>query len=152
MAKPKDNRKKVFTAIAYIVMDRGKKKLQLNSSAHWQMEINKLWPGKKYAITVEEYKPARSKEQLAYYWVLLGYLADYSGHTSEELHDAIMRRKFGTKKIKVGNLEEEVRKSIADTARFPKSDMVELISEALNLCSQLEIRVPTKQELGYLPG
>lgn len=150
--KPKDNRKEIFTALASVVEVEGKKKFSLNSPGHWQMQVNKLWPGKKYGITVEEYKPTRSREQLAYYWVILKYLADYSGYTSEELHDAIMRRKFGTRTVKIGNLEEEVRKSISDTARFPKGDMVELIQEALDLCVMMEVKVPTPRDLGYLPN
>ncbi len=142
-------RKIIFTALATIE-DGPRKRLKLKSADHWQHWINKLYPGKEYAVTVEEHAAGRSQSQLAYYWVLLGYIADETGHTPEELHDAIVRQKFGTKVIKVGAIEQSVRRSIADSARFPKSDMVELIQTVLELCTGLGIVVPTKQELGYI--
>lgn len=145
-----DNRKPIFTALGEIAFIEQKKKLRLYSPQHWQVEISKLSVGKKYGITIEEYKTTRSRQQLSYYWVLLGYLSHYSGHTPEELHDAIMRQKFGVKRLKLGHIVQEVRKSISDAARFNKADMVELITEVLNLCIKFNIKVPTKQELGYL--
>ncbi len=148
--KPKDNRKAVYTGIAHIVSVEGKKKLALNSPEMWQHQVNKLWEGKKYAVTIEEYKATRSGQQLRYYWAITGLLADHTGYTSEELHDAVMRRKFGTKTVKIADLEEQVRQSISDTARFPKGDMVELITEVLELCVKMEVKVPTMEELGFI--
>ncbi len=152
MTKAKDNRKPVFTALATIQDVEGVKKVVMTSAAHWQQQVRNLSLGKKYGVTVEEYKATRSDEQLKYYWVLLKYIADETGHTSEELHDALMRQKFGVKIVEVGPVRQEVRRSIANTARFPTSDMVELIQETLDLCQTLGIHVPTKTELGYLPS
>ena len=45
--------------------------------------------------------------------------------------------------------EIEVRKSISNKAQFPKYMMVELVEFALETCKELEIKVPTKKELGY---
>lgn len=147
-----DNRKPLFTALAHIELDGERKKLSLKSPAHWRQQVAGLMPGKKYGLTVEEYKASRSRQQLAYYWVLLGYLAKETGHTPEELHDAIMRQKFGTKHVRVGHIEQDVRQSVSDSARFPTSDMVELIQETLDLCGQLGVHVPSREELGYLPS
>ncbi len=156
MTKPKDNRKSVFTAIGIVeaVGSGDNKKLRLVSPAHWQHWVNKLIPGKKYAIAVEEYKSTRSEAQLHYHWVLMTYLADFSGGdvTKEEMHDAVMRAKFGTREIRIGSLVQTVRRSISDGARMPKYDAVELITFDLALCEELGIRVPTKEELGYLPS
>lgn len=142
-------RKVIFTAIG-IIEDGPKKKLRLNSPDHWQHWVNKLVPGKKYAISVEEQKASRTRSQLNYYWVVISYLADYSGYDSMELHDAIMRKKFGTKRVVLGDVDQEVRKSIADVARFPLSNMVELIEEVLKLAYSLGVKIPTKEELGYI--
>lgn len=142
--------KTLFTAVGTIMIEDQKKKLRLNSSQHWEHHINKLFPGKKYGITVSELTTSRSGQQLRLYWTLLGYLAEYSGHIPEELHEAIMRQKFGVKRIHIGDIVQDVRKSIADNARFPTSDMVELIDEVQKLCHKLGVVVPTKQELGYI--
>lgn len=145
-----NTRKKVFAALATVKTDGGKKKLALLAPEYWQSNVDKLQENKKYGIVVEEYKATRSQAQLAYYWVVLGYLADDTGHSPEELHDAIMRQKFGVKKIEVGGINQTVRKSISNAANFPKSDMVELIMEALDICEKVGVRVPSKQELGYI--
>lgn len=144
-------RKPVFTALAELRnTDGGDKKLALLSPQHWQQQVNKLAEGKKYGITVEEYKASRSHQQLAYYWVILSYLANHTGYESEELHDAIMRQKFGVKTVEIGGIKQTVRKSISNAAKFPKSDMVELIIEALEICTKVGVVVPTKEELGYM--
>ena len=148
----KDGRKEAFSVLADVVLVDGKKKVKMKSPDHYEQSVQRLPVGRKIAVTVEEYTPTKSQSQHNYYWALLGYLADYSGHEPAELHDAIMRRKFGTKQIVVGELKETVRKSISNAAKFPKGDMIELIEEVLELCRKLDIHVPTKEELGYLPS
>lgn len=54
--------------------------------------------------------------------------------------------------MNVDGIEIEVPRSIADRAQVPKDDMGELIEYELELCERLGVRVPTKQELGYLEG
>lgn len=143
-------RKPVFTAIATVELVEGVKKLRLTSPKHWQSMVYKLTPGKRYGVMVSEYKASRSRSQLNYYWAVLGYLSDYTGYQPEELHDAIMRAKFGTTTVKIGPIEQEVRKSISNVARFPTSDMVELITEVLKIAVDLGVHIPTKEELGYV--
>jgi len=138
------------TAIGTVELVDGKKRVKLRSPEHWQAIVSRLTVGGEYALTIEGLRKSRSQQQLRYYWALLGYLADYSGHEVTELHDAIMRQKFGVKQVVVGSVKETVRRSIADVARFPKEDMVELIDEVLRICQDCGVRVPSKEELGYL--
>jgi hypothetical protein len=112
--------------------------------------LNKLPIGKKVACTFSEENASRSAQQLSYHWVLMKYLSDYTGNTKEEMHDAIMRIVFGTKVIELKNFKVHVRKSIADSARFPKHKMVELTNYDLELCRHFDINVPTAKELGYV--
>lgn len=151
MQKTKDNRKVAFSVLGEVVADNDKRRIKIKSPEHYTQQVSRLPLGKQVALTVEEYVATKSQAQHNYYWAILSYLADYSGYESTELHDAIMRRKFGTKQITVGNLKETVRKSISNVAKFPKHEMAELITEVLDLCSQLQINIPTKEELGYLP-
>lgn len=146
----KDNRKIVFSVLGDVVPDGKTHRIKIRSPEHYTQQVSGLPVGKKVAVTIEEYAATKSQAQHNYYWALLGYLAEYSGHEPTELHDAIMRRKFGVKQIVVGDLRETVRRSISNAAKFPKGDMVELIQEVLDLCDKLEIKIPTKEELGYV--
>lgn len=144
-------REVLLTVLGKIIWDGEKKRLEITSPPHFRQALQRLELGE-VALTIEKQKRARSQQQLAYHWVLLGYLSDYSGHTKEELHDAIMRQKFGVTEIQIGDIKQSVRKSVANSALFPKGDMMELIETDLELCSKLGIVVPTKEELGYLPS
>ena len=101
-------------------------------------------------MTIILKKSTRTEQQLRYYAVLVGLLADYTGNTWEEMHDALMRLKWGTKKVKIGKEIVEVRKSISNSAKFKLTDMIEQIEFTLEKCFELDIVVPTKQELGYI--
>lgn len=94
----------------------------------------------------------RSDSQLRYHFVLVGYLAEHCGYTVEEMHDALMRIVFGEKQVKIGDQTVMVRKSISEKGDLMKSECVELIERDLSFCEELEIIVPTPQELGYLPN
>lgn len=134
-----------------IVVEKGIKRLALVSQRYYQHFLNtKTKEGDKGTLTVSLAKPTRSESQLRYYAVIVGMIAEYTGNTWEEMHDCLMILKFGTKKVKLGKDIVNVRKSISNSARFGKLDMVELIEFALEKCFELEIKVPTRQELGYI--
>lgn len=121
-----------------------------DSQNYMRDRLNKIPVGKKVQVTFSDFETTRSDQQLRYHWVLVGYIAEYNQDTKEETHDAIMRLKFGTKKVKIGKIEVEVRKSVSASARIPKHKMVELIDYDLRICKFLELKVPTKKELGYV--
>lgn len=146
------SKNELFTAHGVIGMVDGKKKFIPKSPAYVRDQMSKLQVGKNASMTLSETKAIRSPAQLAYHWVLMGYIAEYTGNTKEEMHDAIMRIKFGEKEVRIGNYKVRVRKSVSDEARMAKFDMVDLISFDLELCADLEIRVPTAEELGYIPN
>lgn len=134
-----------------IVKKDGKNTIALNSRTFYQHFLNtKTKDGELGSMTISMKKPTRSDSQLRYYWVVIGLIADHCGYNSEELHDAIMKLKFGTKKIKVGKDLVEVRKSISNGAKFRKMEMMELLDFVLEKANELEVVVPTKESLGYL--
>lgn len=120
-----------------------------NSQGYMRDNLNKIPVGEKVSVTFSKNIPTRSEAQLAFHWVLMSLISDYVGCTPEEMHDFVMRVKFGTKKIKIGKVEVEVRKSISNSAKMPKHKAVELIDMDLKICKFLELKVPTKKELGY---
>jgi len=134
-----------------IVGKEGKKTVALLSRAYYQHFLNtKTKEGDTGTLTITLKKPTRSEQQLRYYAVLVGLIADNCGYTWEEMHDALMKLKWGTKKVKIGNDIVEVRKSISNSARFKKTDMIEQIEFTMEKCFDLDIKVPSKQELGYI--
>jgi hypothetical protein len=134
-----------------IVKVDGKKTVALTSRQYYQHFLNtKTKEGDTGTMTISLAKPTRSEQQLRYYAVVVGLIADNCGYTWEECHDAIMKLKWGTKKVKIGKDIVEVRKSISNGARFGKSDMIETIEFAMEKAFELDIVVPTKQELGYI--
>lgn len=126
------------------------KTLVLLSRPYYQHFLNtKVKVGEIGTMTLDFKKPTRTEQQLRYYWVIVGLISEYTGNTEEELHEALMILKFGTKEVKLGKDLVNVRQSISNSARFEKQKMAELIEFALEKAQELEIRVPTRQELGY---
>lgn len=151
----KYGQKEIFTANGRIQMvkdNAGKERKSFvpDSQRYLHDCLNRISPvGKPVAVTFTEHIATRSDQQLRYHFVLCGYIAEYTGHTKEEIHDCIMRIKFGTKVISLDGHSMHVRKSVAEGSKFPKGDMVELINYDLELCQKLEIVVPSAKELGY---
>ena len=121
-----------------------------NSTKHFRTMSAKAPKGKVIAATFYENVASRSRNQVAYHYVLLKYLSDFTGYTVDELHDALMREVFGTKAITINGKTHHVRKSLSSTANLPKYEAVELIEYDLELCKQMGIKVPTPEELGYI--
>lgn len=121
-----------------------------NSTKHFRTASRRAPKNKLIAATFYQAVSARSRNQVAYHFVLLGYLADYTGYSVDELHDAVMKLVFGTKTVRLNGLDIEIRKSLSNAANLPKYEAVELIEYDLKLCKQMGIKVPTKAELGYI--
>ncbi len=123
-----------------------------DSPRYYRDRCSKMPLNKRFCARFTSKVATRSSQQLAYHWVIVTYISEHTGFTPEEVHDFIMRKKFGTKTIKIGGYETQVRLSISNRAKMPKYDVVELIEEDLNICQELEIAVPTREELGYIPN
>ena len=146
------NTKEIFSVLGRFIEIDGNRRFMPDSPAHYHIQVKKVPLDKQIWAIFNQKLPSRSEQQLSYHFVLAGYLSDHTGYTKEEIHDAVMKLKFGTKKIKLDGKEVEVRKSISNRAKFPKDKMSELIEYDLELCNNLEIRVPTASELGYILG
>lgn len=150
MSKSTTTRKELFTILGDFRFVEGKKQFIPKSPAYYRDLARQAPTDKPVAVTFSTKTPTRSESQLAYHWVLVGYIAKETGYTKEECHDLIMQLKFGTKKVTIAGKTADVRKSISDRALFPKYLMVELIEYDLEVCHELGLHVPTAQELGYI--
>ena len=134
-----------------IVKLNGVKTIQLLSRPYYQHWINeKTKEGDIGSMELTLKKPTRSEAQLRYYAVIVGLIAGHSGYTWNECHEGLMIARWGTKKIKIGNKEVFVRKSVSDSARMKKVDMMDQIEYTLSVAKDYEIKIPTREELGYL--
>lgn len=134
-----------------IVLKDNRKTIELNSRTFYQHFLNtKTTVGDIGSMTLKMKKPTRSENQLNYYAVIIGSIADYTGNTWEDTHAGLMILNWGKKKIKLGNKIIEVRKSVSDNAKIKKDEMSECIEFALKEAKVLKVKVPTKQELGYI--
>ncbi len=144
--------KEIFSAKGKIEICYGDKVFVATSEKYLTDNLNRLPVGKEVTCTFYEHKATRSSTQLAYHMVLMGYVAEHTGYTREECHDAIMRIVFGTKIISLGGMNVQVRQSISDGAKMKKEEVTELIMYDLELCGRLEINVPSAESLGYTPS
>lgn len=95
------------------------------SPAQNQLIRNYLESREGKAVAVKFSRPFsnRSKSQNAYYWsVPLTILAESTGHTTEEVHDAVKEMFLPRKFVKLGNHEVQTHKSTTelDTDEFEK--------------------------------
>lgn len=144
--------KELFSVIGKVALVEGKKRFIPNSTGHFNVSLARLFVGKKLTASFSAAGAIRSNTQLRYHWVLMGYLSDHTGYTKEELHDWVMRVKFGEKAITIQGITMKTRKSLSDTGKMPKHEAVELIDFDKKLCADLDIHIPTAEELGYLPS
>ncbi len=145
-------KREVFTAVGEVKEVEGRKRFIPKSKRYLDDQISRLPEGTLLSVQFNQYKTMRSHDQLRYHWVLVGYLSAHTGYPKEEMHDALMRIVFGEKPLKLGKNTIMVRKSLSDQGDLAKHEVVELIERDLALCEEMEIRVPTREELGYLPG
>lgn len=146
---PAYSSKEIFTCLGSIAEHYGEKLFLPKSVKYLEDNLKRLPVGKEVTCTFYEHKATRSNQQLRYHMVLCGYIAEYTGYSVPECHDAVMRIVFGTKIISLGGMNVQVRQSISDSAKMKKEDVVSLISYDLELCGRLDINVPSAESLGY---
>lgn len=88
----------------------------------------------------------RSLSQNKYFWLCLEVIAEYTGHTSEELH-VIYKGLFCPKKeISVGKKKYMIPKG---TSELTKSEFVELMMNISAEASLIGLTLPQPQDLNY---
>ena len=142
--------KKCWSCIGEFRDLEGKRKFVPDSAPYYVDRCSKMPLNKKFTCDFTTEIPTLSEAQRDYHFVLMQYIGEHCGYSKQEAHETLMREKWGTKKCTIGKYTQEVRESIADIAKFPKGMMVEQINFDLAVCADLEIRVPSKRELGYV--
>jgi hypothetical protein len=145
-------KKVLFTILGEVKLVEGRKRFVPKSIHHLNACISRFPVGKKVSATFSEMRYMRSDSQLRFHRVLCAYIAEHTGFTPDEVHEWCMRIALGEKDVTIDGRTVKIRKSMAVEGDVMKNEAVELISFDLEVCADLEITVPTREELGYLPG
>ncbi len=94
-------------------------------------------------------KKRRTLSQNSYVHVLFQYLADETGQDKEEIKTVEKRRHLTPHEIELYGQKQMVLPSLS---KLENTEMSEFIEKVLADCSFLGITVPSREELGYLPG
>jgi hypothetical protein len=143
-------KKELFVVLGKAQMVDGIKRFVAHSPGYLEQKIKGLPLDKEIELKMSVHAASRSKSQLAYHWVLMSLISEHTGFTPEEVHDFALRAKFGTKKMKLGELTMEVRRSMSNLGGIKNFECVELIDFDIRLAQSLDIHIPTPEELGYL--
>ena len=141
-----------FTSLGVVQLVNDKKRIVPNSIAYYHAGVSAFPLGTKVRATYKQVKSEHSKAQHAYHFVLCGLIASHTGYTTDDVHDAMMKQAFGTKKVTLLGKTTEARESLSAAAQLSVGKAVELVNKDLEVCAELGIVVPTKEELGYLEG
>lgn len=123
--------------------DKGK--LHLNNQMEFLNQV-KQHPDKNVYLTVSEDKPMRSNNQNRYYHgVVLQLLCDYTGYTTEEMHEILLDKFAEKKELKIKDETHLVSKR----SHKMKTDEFEKFTEQIRIwaVSELGVVIPLPNEI-----
>lgn len=95
-------------------------------------------------VVIERKRKSKSKEQSGYYWaVVLQYISEHTGHSSEDLHDIFKAKYLRRKKRWRG--KDMV--TLASTNELSVGEMAEYITNVILEANDLGIEVPPPDPL-----
>lgn len=97
------------------------------------------YEGLEGVLTVKKKWNKRSLNQNNYFWLCLTVLAEYTGHTPEELHVIVKGLYSPKKEVKVGNKRYTIPKG---TSELTKGEFVELMMNLNVMASELGVVLP----------
>lgn len=106
--------------------------------------------GAKMKVTYSLVKRQHSRPQHNYHFALCGLISEHTGFTADETHDALMKLAFGTKSVTLLGRTFEARESMSNTGGLSVSQVQELLQKDLEVCRDLDIHVPTMEQLGLI--
>lgn len=102
------------------------------------------WKGKKVFVQVKRFRARRSLTANAYYWVVVNFIAQWSGHEPDEIHEA-MKLKFLPERQLVTPHGEELR-TPGSSAGLDTFDFAEYVSKVKLWALDAGCRVPEPNE------
>lgn len=97
-------------------------------------------------VEIKQHKKGRSTQQNKMYWSILGLIAKEGGYETDDLHLALKCRFLGTEEKVIMGKVVTVPKS---TTKLNTREFGELIDKVYALASELNIKLPTPQYMGF---
>lgn len=91
--------------------------------------IRGLTPDKPWRVEIVQHRNKRSPEQNALLWAIYGRMVEGTGHTTEELHEAMKAKFLPQQWIRVGDEEVKINASTTKLDVKEFSDFVERVQE-----------------------
>lgn len=102
--------------------------------------------GEDIVLEFRQFEKIRSLNQLNYYWAIMGFLANQTGHTKDELH-LLFKRKFLKKIVEVDGQKYEFIPSLSNISMHKLWDYTEDIRYYMN---QKGVYIPEPQEMSMI--
>jgi hypothetical protein len=139
-----------FAVLATVALVDERKRVQMKSPTYYQSRIDKLPVGTELHITFSKKVLTRSQSMLSYFFVLVHYISEYTGESVKRMYVVLIEEVWEPEEFLYKGKMWRERKSISDVAKMSKEEMSMLIDHTLATCEELEISVPTKEELGFI--
>ena len=106
----------------------------------FQKDIDSFKDGTELYIDVTDKKPSKTLQQIRYIYLLIGFIADFTGYTKEQAKTVIKdHRKMY--EIFYNKLSDKTLKRYLSFANLKLKEAESLIEYLLDLCEHLEIKV-----------
>jgi hypothetical protein len=108
--------------------------------------LHALDPDKKYRVSVELYRPARSLEQNAYFHAVpLKIIADHTGYGLDDIKAYLMGKAFGSREVEIAG--ETISRPLKGTSDLNVEQFSWLIEWTISWAAQmLGLTIPYPQE------
>jgi DNA segregation ATPase FtsK/SpoIIIE-like protein len=111
-----------------------------------KLEARELFKNSDVSITVESYKKSRSNSQNAYYWSLIGILANFTGFDKQDLSEFMVIECGFTRISKVFDSEQVKARS---TTTLTVSEFSELINKVIEYLLSNQLSYPQPSYYGF---
>lgn len=102
--------------------------------------------GKRFNLTIEEFKEIRSNSANAYYWaVIVPIVADWAGYANKEEAHTALKMKFLQKRV------EGKPTTLRSTSTMSKEEFAEYLDQCIAFCAESGLVVPEPGEIKIEP-
>lgn len=99
-----------------------------------------------WEVTIRIHRANRSKQQNAYYWVIMKLIGDYFGYTDEEMHEYFKGEFLSPKESLVMGTEVTIYPT---TTKLNTKEFNEYLEHINQLCAEQGFAVPPPIVYGY---
>ena len=121
------------------------KKLIVFAQSAFQVHVESM-EGERVDVSVIKHKDKRTTDQNSYYWWILKFISDETGHSSEDLHE-LFKSEFLADKIEI--LGKQSNKHVT-TTKLNTKEMTDYIEKVRRFMMEWGLYIPEANELDYI--